>query len=185
MADAVFVIFPGDRFDGSASRIHDRLASLLGPDADFVSLQDVPVGVDFRSWVSEQVSRSGLVLAVIGNRWAPTPLVELQLGSAIDRGIPIIPVLADGVAMPSAEALPETLKRLANLRPFVISQVTFDEDVEALSRVVLSALHPAMAGAPPPSSAPRLSAGRKRGWGRGVRREIGANSLGWGFCRHP
>jgi hypothetical protein len=58
--------------------------------------------------------------------------------TALQRGIPVIPVLVDGAALPKREELPESLKRLLDWQSLDVDETRFDYDVERL----YSALHP-------------------------------------------
>ncbi len=50
-------------------RIHDRLVKDFGPGAVFMDVDSIPYGVDFRTYLDEQVSQCEVFLAVIGRDW--------------------------------------------------------------------------------------------------------------------
>ena len=66
-----------------------------------------------------------MLVAVIGKKWNPTLAsgeprlnderdhLRIEIESALQRRIPVIPVLVDGVEMPSEKDLPPSLQRLA------------------------------------------------------------------------
>ena len=53
-----------------AQAIRDRLVREFGPDAVFMDIDDIPLGVDFREHVANALARCRIVLAVIGDLWA-------------------------------------------------------------------------------------------------------------------
>lgn len=68
-----------------------------------------------RAAIVDMVTTADVVLALIGPRWdvddaEDTGVTELQ--TALDHGIPVIPVLVEGAALPAAKGLPAPLMRL-------------------------------------------------------------------------
>ncbi len=55
---------------------------------------------------------------------------------ALENSVPVIPVLLDGVAMPPAEELPESLAALADEVPYVLSDSNFREEAADLANRV-------------------------------------------------
>jgi hypothetical protein len=83
------------------------------------------LGEDFRAHLEEAVAKASVVLAVIGPRWAGSDqksgatrlhdsrdFVSIELSAALERRIPVVPVLVSGAQMPAQSHLP---KKLANL----------------------------------------------------------------------
>jgi len=105
-------------------RIRDRLAQHYGEDSIFMDIDNIPFGMDFRKNIAEALAKNDLLLAVIGPEWlgtAPSGLgrihdpddpVRIEVETALQRGIPTIPVLVGGADMPKADDLPDTLKSL-------------------------------------------------------------------------
>jgi hypothetical protein len=108
---------------GTSGRIFDRLVAHYGDGSIFMDVDDIPFGVDFRDHIRDVLSKSDLVLAVIGPRWFSDgnenrinddkDPVRVEIQTAFERQIPLIPVLVDGARMPSADHLPDGLKDLA------------------------------------------------------------------------
>jgi hypothetical protein len=88
-------------------------------------VDSVPLGVDFRKHVDELVARCDSLIAVIGNQWLkaeaggarrlddPRDLVRIEIAAALARGIPVVPVLVSGAAVPGESDLPGDLRDLA------------------------------------------------------------------------
>lgn len=107
-------------------RIDDRLVQQFGREAVFVDVDSIPLGVDFRKHLDEQVSKCDVFLAVIGPDWDgsthnrgksrledPRDFVRIEIESALKRQIPVIPVLVRGAKIPTAERLPVSMQELS------------------------------------------------------------------------
>ena len=108
-----------------AGRLHDRLRAEFGKENVFMDFDSIPYGVDFRDHIAQTLERADILVAVIGPGWlAPragestrriddaTDFVRLEIGGALRRGIPVIPILVDKTAMPMEDILPDDLKPL-------------------------------------------------------------------------
>ena len=108
-----------------AGRLHDRLQADFGKGNVFMDFDSIPYGVDFREQIKQTLERARVVIAVIGPTWFggrgrgnrriddPADFVRLEIATALQRGIPVIPVLIDDTPMPQVENLPADLKGLA------------------------------------------------------------------------
>lgn len=108
-----------------AGRLHDRLQADFGKGNVFMDFDSIPYGVDFREQIRQTLKRAKVVIAVIGPTWLggrgkgnrriddPADFVRLEIAIALQRGIPVIPVLIEGTTMPQVDNLPEDLKGLA------------------------------------------------------------------------
>src|SRR5439155_16774635 len=108
-----------------AGRLHDRLRAEFGDENVFMDFDSIPYGVDFREHIKSTLERADVVVAVVGPGWLgaqneasrriddPTDFVRLEIAGALQRGIPVIPVLVDDTPMPQVENLPADLKGLA------------------------------------------------------------------------
>lgn len=106
-------------------RIYDRLVQKFGQGAIFRDVDSIPPGVDFRTFLDEQVAKCEVFLAVIGRDWVkkrgskgksrlenPGDFVRIEIESALQRQIPVIPVLVSGASIPPAERLPASIHDL-------------------------------------------------------------------------
>jgi hypothetical protein len=108
-----------------AGRLHDRLQADFGKGNVFMDFDSIPYGVDFREQIRQTLKRAKVVIAVIGPTWFggrgksnrriddPADFVRLEIAIALQRGIPIIPVLVDDTPMPQVDNLPDDLRGLA------------------------------------------------------------------------
>jgi TPR repeat protein len=105
-----------------SGRIFDRLRSQFGPGSVFMDVDSIPFGVDFRRHIQKELEGCDTLLAIIGPRWLgggrgvrikeETDYVRLEVETALQRGIPVVPVLVRGAKMPRPDQLPETLQDL-------------------------------------------------------------------------
>jgi hypothetical protein len=102
-------------------------------------------GLDFAEAIAAAVGSCQVLLALIGDRWLDSTdrkgrrklddandLVRLEIQAALERNIRVIPVLVDGVTMPTAEELPASLAGLARRQAFELSYSRFRDDARRL-----------------------------------------------------
>ena len=122
----VFLSYRRDDAADAADRIHDRLVAKYGADRLFMDVDNVPPGLDFRDVIDDAVGKCHVFLAVIGPGWLatadrtgrlrldnPADFVRLEIEAALDRDIPVIPVLVGGTDVPRSDQLPASLQSLA------------------------------------------------------------------------
>ena len=127
-APAIEKIFLSYRRDDSADatgRIYDRLVQRFGKEQIFKDVDSIPLGVDFREHLGNVVGRCNLVLVVIGDHWIDAgqagarrlddaaDFVRIEIEAALERKIPVVPVLVRGATIPADSALPPSLRALA------------------------------------------------------------------------
>jgi serine/threonine protein kinase/cytochrome c-type biogenesis protein CcmH/NrfG len=108
-----------------AGRLYDRLLAEFGKGNVFMDFDSIPYGVDFRDHIRHMIDRSKLVIAMIGPDWLgqhrgknrriddPADFVRLEIAYALERKLPVIPVLIGNTRMPKAEHLPKDIEALA------------------------------------------------------------------------
>jgi len=109
----------------TAGRLYDRLQAKFGKENVFMDFDSIPPGMDFREQIKQMIERSKLVIAIIGPHWLgeqpdasrridnPADFVRLEIAYALERGIPVIPVLVNNTPMPPPEKLPQEIEALA------------------------------------------------------------------------
>jgi hypothetical protein len=106
-------------------RIYDRLVQYYGSESVFMDIDNIPFGTDFREHIGEVLGISDILIAVIGLQWlGPTKSgrprifeksdpVRVEIDTALQRQMHVIPVLVEGAKMPTDGELPESLKEFA------------------------------------------------------------------------
>jgi hypothetical protein len=147
MAAKVFISYRRDDSAGYAGRVRDRLERELGRDLLFMDVDAIPLGTNFTKVLHEEVAKCGVLLAVIGPNWPdardehgnrrlddPNDFVRIEVAAALQRDIPVIPLLLDGARIPKANQLPEDLKELASRNGLEIRHASFHDDMNRLIR---------------------------------------------------
>ena len=142
-----FISYRRDDSAGHAGRLHDRLQREFGHDLLFMDVDAIPLGANFVKVISEEVAKCDALLAVIGQGWLDArdangkrrldngdDFVRIEIGTALKRGIPVIPILLDGTRIPKADQLPDDLKELALRNGLDIRHASFSQDMERLIR---------------------------------------------------
>jgi alkylated DNA nucleotide flippase Atl1 len=157
----IFVSYRREDTRHLVGRIGDRLMDHFGDQRVFVDVDTIEPGMDFAEAIAAAVGSCQVLLALIGDRWLDSTdrkgrrklddsndLVRLEVQAALERNIRVIPVLVDGVAMPTAEELPPSLAGLARRHAFELSYSRFRDDARRLVGLLDRLL-----AAPPPSPA--------------------------------
>ena len=141
-AKSVFLSYRRRDSADVTGRILDRLRGRFGPDAVFRDVDDIAPGADFRRAIDVALSDARAVLAVIGPSWSGAPrhrlgdaedMVRVEIELALARGVPIIPALVMGAAMPSRAALPPSMHALSDLNALPVRpDRDFERDIENL-----------------------------------------------------
>jgi alkylated DNA nucleotide flippase Atl1 len=157
----IFVSYRREDTRHLVGRIGDRLMDHFGDERVFVDVDTIEPGMDFAEAIAAAVGSCQVLLALIGDRWLDSTdrkgrrklddsndLVRLEIQAALERNIRVIPILVDGVAMPTAEELPPSLAGLARRHAFELSYSRFRDDARRLVGLLDRLL-----AAPPPSPA--------------------------------
>ncbi|MEO0467624.1 MAG: toll/interleukin-1 receptor domain-containing protein [Pseudomonadota bacterium] len=133
----------------------------------FMDVDSIPPGVDFFDFISEEMKSCDIVLVLIGQHWLnsklsndahrldmPGDFVRLEIKAALERDVPVVPVLIDGTQMPEESQLPGDISGLGRRNAEAVNQITFETDVARL-------LNKLGIGAPNPEHSEKKS--RKRG----------------------
>ena len=128
-------------------RIYDRLVETFGTRAIFRDICSIPPSRDFREVIINGVGGCRVLLAVIGPDWLtvrvrdgsgrrldqPEDFVRLEIESALNRGIPVLPVRVRGATMPGEKDLPSAIQRLAFCQAIKVrSGSDFDKNMMGL-----------------------------------------------------
>src|SRR5262249_1454038 len=112
----------------------------------FYDIDSIPLGRDFRETIMDQVQKCDVLLALVGPNWATCldpktklrrlenadDFVRIEIGTALNRGIPVVPILLDDASLPETDQLPTDLRNLFDMQAEFISVRTFDDDVKRL-----------------------------------------------------
>jgi TIR domain len=147
MTAQVFVCYRRDDSAAFAGRVQDRLAQEFGRDLLFMDVDAIPLGVNFVTALHEAVAKCEVLLAVIGPNWLearddsgarrlddPNDFVRIEIAAALQRDIPVIPILLDGARVPKADELPRDLGELSMRNGLDVRHASFHNDIDRLVR---------------------------------------------------
>jgi ankyrin repeat protein len=141
----IFISYRREDTAGYAGRLYDQLCAHFGEERVFMDVSAIEPGEDFAKAIDAKVHTCDGAVVLIGKNWLskrlddPGDFVALEITSALERGIPVIPVLVDDTRMPSAAELPPSLAPLCRRQAIELTNSMFREDVnrliQALDRV--------------------------------------------------
>lgn len=145
MDTGIFISYRRQDTIATAGRLYDRLVRAFGRKTIFMDVDQIPVGVDFVKHIESELEKCKVLLALIGPDWLqlqdgagtrrlldPHDLVANEIGTALRRGINVIPVLIDGALMPTLGDLPDPLKPLVRRNAAELRNTQFGVDAEHL-----------------------------------------------------
>lgn len=141
----VFLSYRRQDMPGYAGRLYDDLVEHLGRDGVFWDIDTIRPGSDFTNVIHDALDRCDVLLALIGPNWLsvtgedgrrrlddPDDFVRREVGAALERGVPVLPVLVHRADMPAADELPAPLADLARRQAFDLSDRRWDDDLDDL-----------------------------------------------------
>lgn len=148
MQSKVFISYRRDDSRYQARMIYSALCQTVTREHVFMDVDSIPLGANFRKILKDWVDQCEVLLALIGQGWVDAndpktsrrrlesadDFVRIEISEALARGIPVVPVLLDGAAMPDRNLLPDDMKELVDRQAEFVEYRTFDADVERLIR---------------------------------------------------
>src|SRR5574343_350174 len=183
----IFISYRRQDSQSAAGRLADHLREHLPAVSIFRDVETIEPGVDFVEAIGRALQSCGVLLAIIGPRWATqtdaagrrrlddaNDYARLEIATALQRSdVLVIPVLVEGAEMPAAEALPDDLKPLARRNAFELTDKRWEFDVTSLVDALNKALDTVPPPKPPPAPIPpgpvqtKSGAWKKWAWGVG------------------
>lgn len=129
MPSRIFVNYRRTDTGAVAHRIYDKLSDAFGEKSVFIDADKIPFS-DFRSYIRSEVSRSSVMVVLIGTNWINElrmraddveDWVRIEIEAAFEAKVPIAPILVDNATMPRAEELPTGMSNLANINSLPVS----------------------------------------------------------------
>jgi hypothetical protein len=157
---SIFISYRRGATTDITGRIHDWLEREFDTGSVIRDVDSIPPGVNFWYHLKRELARCEAVVAVIGPDWdlpglqQPTDFVRQELEFALKHGIPIVPVLVGEADMPTADALPATMREFTDVQALrVDSGREFKRHVAELTHALKAARERYAAersGRPPP-----------------------------------
>jgi hypothetical protein len=141
-----FISYRREDGSGYAGRIYDHLVQSFGQDRVFMDVDAIEPGQDFVEVIQNAVGSCSALIAVVGRNWLgvrldgsrriddPEDFVHLEVATALERGVRVIPVLVDDAETPKSTELPPRLQALARRNAVRASHTSFRAGIDSLIR---------------------------------------------------
>ncbi|HEX2700655.1 MAG TPA: PASTA domain-containing protein [Acidimicrobiales bacterium] len=153
---SIFISYRRAGTSGYGGRLQEDLRQHFGKERVFRDIDSIRPGTDFARVIEQAVAGSGVVLVLIGGNWLdatnengqrrlddPDDFVRLEIESALNQDITVVPVLVEGALAPSPSALPPSISRLGRMQAIELSDLRWDYDVGRLIDVLDEIVGPA------------------------------------------
>jgi hypothetical protein len=114
------------RIDSTAitGRVYDHLVTRYGEDKVFMDVSGIPYGADYREHIQGVFHDTKLVLAIVGPEWVGKNAngariqekldpIRVEISTAMQLKLRILPMRIDSAKMPDADELPEDIREFA------------------------------------------------------------------------
>jgi hypothetical protein len=144
----IFISYRRKDSAGWAGPIAQSLRDSFGDDQVFIDIEAIDAGSDFTAIIESKLDSANVALVLIGPNWLtasdkgqrrlddPKDLTRLEVATALNRDIPVVPVLLGGGSMPTAEELPEDIRNLTLRNAFDITDMRRTYDQERLIKLL-------------------------------------------------
>ncbi len=149
MKPSVFISYRRDDSDIAAGRLADDLTKIFGSDAVFRDIGSIKAGDNYVRALDDALRSCVALIAVIGARWSSITddkgnqrladskdWVRIEIRTALDRLICVIPVLLSGTILPRETDIPVDLKPLLNCQTVDLRDRTWEQDLEKLAQAI-------------------------------------------------
>lgn len=147
----IFINYRREDSSGEARNLYERLTKHFDPNhvEVFWDIGGIDIGEDFVEKIQNEVGACHVLIALIGRQWLKcvdetgqrrldneNDFVRLEIVSALDRKIKVIPILLYGTKMPSEAELPDALKLLARRNALDLNHQYWDNSIERLIKAI-------------------------------------------------
>ncbi|WP_419907813.1 TIR domain-containing protein [Hoeflea sp.] len=151
MPNDIFISYRRDDEAGTAGRIYDFLIRDGGVSKSdiFKDVDNLVPGMNFVQVLEDRLKHCQIFIAIIGRQWLtatdgsgrrrldnPHDYVRLEVASALQREVPLIPILVDGASVPYEQELPEDLGLLCQQHALEIRNARFEADIQPLADAI-------------------------------------------------
>ena len=145
----IFLSYRRQDTAGHAGWLYESLTTHFSREQVFKDIDNLHAGEDFVAKLQAALEVSDVLLVMLGERWLtitdsegrrrlddPNDFVRAEIAAAIERAIPVIPVLVQGARMPRPEELPRRLRRFSRFQAHELTDERWPFDVKRLVDVV-------------------------------------------------
>jgi formylglycine-generating enzyme required for sulfatase activity len=146
MAGRIFINYRRGESLKDAQHLATLLGKPFGEKQIFLDVHGIDGGANWLHTLEHQVSMSDAMVTLIGKGWAdvkdeqgnrrlddPSDFVRFEIAHALQRSIPVLPVLLDGAPMPRASELPGQILALSLFQAMPLRSESVVRDAEAIA----------------------------------------------------
>src|SRR5215207_9010868 len=150
----IFISYRRSDSAGHAGRLYDYLKNYFGDERIFFDVNTIRPGVNFEQKINDELENSEAALVLIGNQWLeskdtegnrrldnPHDYVLFEVETALGKNIAVIPILLQGVQMPSGNVLPDSLYDLSRRNAIRLNDDHWSSDCNLLAGTLKNALN--------------------------------------------
>lgn len=142
MSSGIFISYRREDSAGQAGRLYDRLSARFGRNRVFMDVDSIGAGKDFTQEIERAIGSSKAFVVIIGRDWLtvsdgrqprlndPRDFVRMEVETALNRPVTVIPVLVRNSSMPREDELPKPLALLSTRNAVEVRDGEFDYDVD-------------------------------------------------------
>jgi serine/threonine protein kinase len=147
----IFISYRREDTIDATDRLFTSLIPKFGLENLFMDIDTIPPGVDFREFIKNEVSHCDILLAVIGDHWLriiedgtrridnPADFVRIEIESALELKIPIIPILVGQAQMLRPTELPQSIQEFAYRNSAEVRPgKNYEGNISQLAKAILS-----------------------------------------------
>ena len=155
MRGTIFINYRKDDSSWNALALYNELQKYFPKESIFKDFNTIRPGDDFVESIQKALSHCNVLLIVMSKNWLevkdkhgnrrlndPDDLVRIEISTAIERNIQVIPVLFDNIPMPTSADLPDNLRSLPRRQYVEIETTRFEADVKKLAEAIKELLPP-------------------------------------------
>ncbi len=145
----IFISYRRADSEGYVGRLYDHLIQQFDKNEIFLDVGTIKPGEDFVTVIEQLVGSCDALIVVIGPRWLEVTdehgnrrldnredYVRLEIATALERNILVVPVLIERASMPNVKELPKDLKTLTRKNAIELSHDRFGYDVDRLVQAI-------------------------------------------------
>jgi hypothetical protein len=150
---AIFINYRHEDTLADLETLGFRLRTHFGQDAVFIARDCIELGTDSEKRIERAARLCQVMVVLIGPKWLtmlgedgrrrlddPRDLLRREIEMALQRGIPVIPVLVRGAHVPREDDLPNSLKELGKRQGKHIRESDWERDTAELIQGIEGAL---------------------------------------------
>lgn len=137
----VFISYVRADTEADVGRLHDSIVARLGTDAVFMDTTSVDFGTNWKRSVEKALADTAIVLAVMGPAWQLSKAIELEIATALEANVPVVPVLVRGAEIvPLTENLPASIQTFRDHNAVYLRHAEWAQTVASLLDLLMRVL---------------------------------------------